>query len=32
MPEFAGTPGAMPLYRMRITNEEQGYPALKASD
>ncbi len=26
MREFAGTPGAMPLYRMRITNEEQGYP------
>jgi hypothetical protein len=25
MPRFAGTPGAMPLYRMRIANEEQGW-------
>jgi hypothetical protein len=25
MPKFAGTPGAMPLYRMRIANAEQGW-------
>ena len=31
MPKWAATPGAMPLFRLKITNDEQGWPSSRAA-